>query len=120
MDLLIASTAYFDAQYTLPLGYTSLPAMEPIFMIWPDSLLTIQLETTLVTYNKPFTFVSIMVSQSSKLPFCMGSRPWLRPALFTNTFTFFHLAGSPSRLSVTCALSRTSNDDTATSTSYLS
>jgi hypothetical protein len=35
----------------------------------------------LETYNKPFTLMSIMASQSSKSPFWIGSKPCALPAL---------------------------------------
>ena len=76
---------------------------------------TIPGTTRRVIVNRPLMFVSIIVSQSSRLPSNSGSSPRASPALFTSTSISCHSAGNLSMYSAAFSRSLTSNANVNTS-----
>ena len=87
-------------------------------MICPPPFLIKLDNTAFVTYNNPLTFVSIIVSQSSKLASSNKSLPRASPALFTRI-------SRPSSIGLSCKISNTfflcwtSNTSTVTGILYV-
>ena len=97
--------------------YTSLPAVLPILMICPCCLIKYG-KTAFEVKSKPFTLVSIMVSQSSIFASRNESRPSARPALLTKISTACHAAGKSFNCAKTASLSCTSNTKLKVFTPY--
>src|SRR5258706_8593361 len=72
--------------------------------------------TARVTQRSPFTFVSIIRSQSSGSADCTGSSPAARPALLTTTSSEVRRSRWPRRAASTAARSRTSKTSGVTGT----
>jgi len=69
MPLFKASTACLEAQYTFPLAYTSLPAIEPTLIIWPF-LFSIKILATCLSYT-----TSLLHWYQSFVPNGLGFHP---------------------------------------------
>ena len=81
--------------------------MEPMFTMCPLVFLSKGIRD-LVTCNKPFILVSIILFQWSKSPSSRFPRPAASPALFTNTSIACHSAGIWFTKDCTCSACLTS------------
>ena len=113
-----ALTAALVAQYTLPPAYAASPATEPTLMMWPRSRFAIPGTMRRVIVSRPLMLVSIIVSQSSKLPAYSGSSPSASPALLTSTSISCQSRGSPLRHFSAFSRSLTSNTSVFTSVPF--
>src|SRR5690242_15135190 len=92
------------------------PAVLPMFTTWPRRRATMWGRIARVTFNSPFTFVSIMRSQSSGSPSWILAMPLASPALLISTSGTRSARTSASAARLTAGRSRTSTTATESDT----